>query len=239
MPGGRPGRCLGPELSAYADRTLCPAELVVWDRHLVACAACHRAVEDERRMLASLRRASGPEVPSDLRAMLLSLAATDGHGPPPTRRAPGGDTAGPRVPPVPPAPAHRRAPAVWSAPERRPAPPRRPTPPLPTVDRAAPALHRSAVRATVFAGLAAGASAAAAWSFAVVGSPLVPQTPATAVPHQADQRARPAVSSFMKASLGAGTRVVGSATATPTTVVLPSRGPVVSGSRVSSAQSTP
>jgi len=41
--------------------------------------------------------------------------------------------------------------------------------PLPLVGRAAPAMHRSPVRAAMLASLAAGASAAAAWSLGVTG----------------------------------------------------------------------
>ena len=180
MPGAHPRRCLGPELSAYADRALAPVELRAWDRHLVSCGGCRQAVEAERRMLSSLRRAGGPEVPGDLRAMLLSLASGAGSEAAPS------------------------------------------TPPVPVVDRCAPALHRSAVRATVCAGLAAGASAAAAWSLAVAGAPPTPPAPAVATPGTAVQRTGPAVSSFMRASL-----------------MRASLGPVVIGPRVGSAQSSP
>jgi hypothetical protein len=114
-----------------------------------------------------------------------------------------------------------------------------PPPPVPVIDRAAPAMHRSAVRATVFAGLAAGASAAAAWSFAVVGTPLVPTAPMPA-PGSAVQRARPSTPSFTSASFG---MPAGARTAMPvsaTTVFFSSAGrPVVSGYRLGSAESAP
>ena len=84
VPGANRPRCLGPELSAYADRTLVPDELRAWDRHLVACTGCRQAVESERRLLACLRAANGPEVPVSLRSMLLSLGSATGQGAEPT-----------------------------------------------------------------------------------------------------------------------------------------------------------
>lgn len=208
-------RCLGPELSAYADRAMHPSDLLAWDRHLVACTCCRQAVDAERRLLATLRGSSGPALPGDLRAVLLSLAA------PAASAAETGSGA-----------------AVQATPLRI------PPPPVPVVDRSAPALHRSAVRATVFAGLAAGASAAAAWSFAVVGTPLVPSSPGVSTPGTAVQRSRPAAPSFTSASFGtsfgasfqARTVVPGVAT----TVTFGDVGrPVVSGARQGSAESTP
>jgi hypothetical protein len=61
-------------------------------------------------------------------------------------------------------------------------------PHLPVVDPSAPALHRSPVRAAVLAGLAAGASAAAALSLGVAGvgssgpGPTAPSSPAVRLP---------------------------------------------------------
>jgi hypothetical protein len=205
MPGAHQRRCLGPELSPYADRVLPEGELLFWDRHLVACACCRHAVQEERRILSSLRSAGGRDVPRDLRAMLLSLGAEAGAGNSPHVGGP-------------------------------PTPLRIPAPPVPVVDRSAPALHRSAVRATVFAGLAAGASAAAAWSFAVTGSPLLPPTPAATTPGAAVQRARPAVTSFVGASLSRRSALPG---AVQTVVVRSAGAPVVSGQQARSAQSTP
>ena len=74
-------RCLGPELSAYADRAMARRDLLQWDRHLVACTVCRQAVDAERRLLAALRASAGPAVPGDLRAMLLSLGARAEAGP--------------------------------------------------------------------------------------------------------------------------------------------------------------
>ena len=81
VPGGeaRRGRCLGPDLTAYADRAMDPSSLRQWDRHLVACTSCRAAVDDERRVLASLRSSScASAVPGELRGMLLALAAAAG-----------------------------------------------------------------------------------------------------------------------------------------------------------------
>jgi hypothetical protein len=214
-------RCLGPELTAYADRALSPAELRSWDRHLVACACCRQAVEAEKRVLTALRATAGPGVPSDLRAVLLSMASTGDRA-----ERPAG------------APRADGLPAGASAVQ----PLRIPPPPVPVVDRCAPALHRSAMRATVFAGLAAGASAAAAWSFAVVGGPLAPTSPAAPAPAPgtAVQRARPASPSFTTASFGASLRARPQLPVSATTVFFSGAGrPVVSGTVRGSAQSLP
>jgi hypothetical protein len=157
-------------------------------------------------------------VPSDLRTVLLSMASAS--APPP----------------------HSVACDV------EPQPLRIPPPPVPVVDRWAPAQHRSVMRATVFAGLAAGASAAAAWSFAVVGSPLAPTGPAPATPGTAVQRARPVTpastsASFGSTSLGATLRAraaMPTTAVTATTVVFGGAGrPVVSGAQRGSAESLP
>lgn len=221
----RTQRCLGPELTAYVDRALCPGELHAWDLHLVACASCRQAVEEERRVLASLRGAVGPALPGDLRAMLMSMAA----GPVAPDPLAGGSSAAERHP--------ERCAA-------EPRPLRIPPPPLPVVDACAPAQHRSAMRATVFAGLAAGASAAAAWSFAVVGSPSV-TAPTTPAPGTAVQRSRPATpsfstASFSSASLGASLRAHTPLPVTGATVVFGGGGrPVVSAAHRASAESLP
>lgn len=221
---GRTRRCLGPELTAYADRALCPEELHAWDRHLVACTACRQAVEAERRVLASLRGPAQRPVPSDLRAMLLSMASSPG-------------AAGP-VDPVPEAPTGRESLVQPGPLQARPL--RIPPPPVPVVDRCAPAHHRSAMRATVFAGLAAGASAAAAWSFAVVGSPLTPTNPSAPAPGTAVQRSRPASPSFTGASFGASLVARTPVPSSATTVVFGGAGrPVVSGLHRGSAESLP
>jgi hypothetical protein len=220
----RTQRCLGPELTAYVDRALCPVELRAWDLHLVACARCRQAVEDERRVLASLRGAVEPALPGDLRAMLISMAAAG-----PVASSAAGSSA-----PEP----HAGRVAL------EPRPLRIPPPPLPVVDTCAPAQHRSAMRATVFAGLAAGASAAAAWSFAVVGSPSV-AAPTTPAPGTAVQRSRPATpsfstASFSSASLGASLRARTPLPVTGATVVFGGGGrPVVSAAHRASAESLP
>ena len=232
-------RCLGPELSAYADRVMCPSELRQWDRHLVACTVCRQAVDAERRLLAALRGSAGPAVPGDLRAMLLSLGACAEAGPAddagldPALGAPSSVSGG--VPGGAPSRASRRGPVTPSAAM----PLRIPPPPVPVIDRSAPAMHRSAVRATVFAGLAAGASAAAAWSFAVVGTPLVPTAP-TPAPGSAVQRTRPSTPSFTSASFGTAARARTATPVSATTVFFSSAGrPVVSGYRLGSAESAP
>lgn len=236
LPGAGPmRRCLGPELSSYADRAMCPSELRQWDRHLVACMGCRQAVDDERRLLAAMRGSAGPALPGDLRAMLLSVGTRAEAGPDGADPAADLDSAlG--------APSGTSSHAVRRAPVRPSAamPLRIPPPPVPVIDRTAPAMHRSAVRATVFAGLAAGASAAAAWSFAVVGTPLVPAAPAAPAPGPAVQRARPSTPSFTSASFGVPARARTALPVSATTVFFSSAGrPVVSGYRLGSAESAP
>jgi len=209
MPGGHPGahggRCLGDRVTAYADRAMPDATLLRWDRHLVACTSCRAEVEEERRVLAALRSPSASCVPGDLRSMLLAVAAEVGGDARPSRRSP---SRGPFVPPV-------------------------PTAPVPVVDRAMPAMHRSARRATVFAGIAAGATAAAAWGLAVTGSnPTAPSQPVS----PAVQRARPVTSGFANASFTV--RGLGSHAA-PVPSVTATVGPAVGQWRQRSAQSTP
>ncbi len=74
---------LGLQVSAYVDRSLDPATLLSFDRHLVACEVCRHAADQERRLLASLRprHAGRPVRPAGLAAV--------------ARRAPAGP-AGPR-----------------------------------------------------------------------------------------------------------------------------------------------
>jgi hypothetical protein len=197
-PSSGRGRCLGDQLTAYADRAMDAATLLRWDRHVVGCPCCRAAVEEERRVLAALRSSAGSPVPTDLRGMLLALAtqmpASTSEGPSATRA--------PMLPPVPVAPVR-------------------------VVDRGTPALHRSAGRATVYAGLAAGATAAAALSLVVSGG--LTSTNPTAPP--VVQRAKPVSPGFATAAFtvpGLG----GSPSGTSTT---PSVGTV----RGRSAQSTP
>ncbi|MDQ2756931.1 MAG: zf-HC2 domain-containing protein, partial [Actinomycetota bacterium] len=67
-------RHVGMRLSAYVDRCLDPTTLREIDRHLVACQVCCHAVQQERRLLASLRHGSTPGLSAGLQASLLSLA---------------------------------------------------------------------------------------------------------------------------------------------------------------------
>jgi hypothetical protein len=102
-----------------------------------------------------------------------------------------------------------------------------PVAPVRVVDRGAPAQHRSAGRATVYAGLAAGATAAAALSLVVTGG-LTSTNPSVS---PAVQRAKPASPGFATAAFtvpGLG----GSHSATTFT-------PAVGTTRGRSAQSTP
>jgi hypothetical protein len=224
MPGSQAGahgnRCLGDQLTAYADRAMPDAVLLHWDRHLVACISCRAAVEEERRVLAALRSPSASCVPGDLRSMLLAVAAEVCAEAQPSGRAgartPGRSAAGPSA-------RQSRDPFV----------PPVPVAPVPVVDRTMPAFHRSARRATVFAGIAAGATAAAAWGLAVTGSNLNPPVRPTS---PAVQGVRPVTPGYANASFtvrGLGTR--GAPVPTTTSPV----GPAVSQTRDRSAQSTP
>ena len=201
MPGasltGGRGRCLGDHLTAYADRAMDDATLLRWDRHVVTCQGCRAAVDHERRVLAALRSAQSP-VPGDLRGMLLAL---------------GSQTARPGV--------------VGSASAASPALPPIPVAPVRVVDRGAPAQHRSAGRATVYAGLAAGATAAAALSLVVTGGLTSSNPPAS----PAVQRARPATPGFATAAF----TVPGLGGSPSVTTVAPGVGTT----RGRSAQSTP
>jgi hypothetical protein len=131
---------------AYVDRALPPAMLHLYDRHLVCCAMCRSAADQERRIVAALR-ADTTGVPNSLRSALMGLAE---H---PPAEQPG--SSAPRVP-LPPIGFRMPQPASHA--------------PVPTVRPTAPALHRSPVRAAVVASIAAGASVAAAWGLAI--SPL-------------------------------------------------------------------
>ena len=191
------GRCLGDQLTSYADRAMDEASLLRWDRHVVGCQCCRAAVDEERRVLSALRSSVGSPVPGDLRGMLLALAT--------------------QLPPVGPG----------DSPSSRPALPPIPVAPVRVVDRGTPALHRSAGRATVYAGLAAGATAAAALSLVVSGG-LTSTNPTSPPPVQ---RAKPATPGFATAAFtvrGLGGNPSG-ATVTPT----------VGTARGRSAQSTP
>lgn len=137
-------RHLGDQVSAYVDRRLPASALSAWDRHVVVCAHCRYAVDQERGLLASLRTAPAPCVSDSLQALLLGL----GDASPNTRFiAAAASTGAPGMhPPVPAAP--------FLVQGLR----------LPTVSPVGPPRHRSARRSALVAGLAAGASAAAAWT---------------------------------------------------------------------------
>ncbi|MFC8502909.1 anti-sigma factor family protein [Pedococcus sp. NPDC057267] len=217
-PAPRGGRCLGDRLTAYADRAMDAASLLHWDRHLVACTRCRALVEQERRVLDALRAPACSAVPGDLRSLLLAVAE-QALGPEsaaviaPTasgRGASRAGSAGPHfLPPVPVAP-------------------------VPVVDRSAPALHRSVRRATVFAGIAAGATAAAAWGLVVTGGSAAPSSPTTPA-SPAVQRTRSAQPGFATAAFTV--RGLGSSAGTAASVR--NVGPTVSGARQRSAESTP
>jgi hypothetical protein len=134
-------RHLGPLLSDYVDRRLDGATLAEFDRHVVACQVCRAAADNERALLTSMRTAPGPEVSAGLQQLLLGLAGAA----PSAQPSP--------VPDVPVAPAPVQALR------------------LPVVPPATPALHRSPLRATLLAGLAASASAAVAWGLTAPAAP--------------------------------------------------------------------
>jgi len=135
------------QVRAYVDRSLPPALIHLYDKHLVCCAVCRHAADQERRIVAALQSDTG--VPMSLRSSLMGLASTPPPMEEPIRAS------GPRIP-VP--PLGFRMP---SGPSHD---------PVPTVRPTAPPLHRSPMRAAVVASIAAGASVAAAWGLAV--SPL-------------------------------------------------------------------
>ncbi len=195
LTGGR-GRCLGDQLTAYADRAMDDATLLRWDRHVVTCQCCRAAVDAERRVLSALRSSAGSPVPGDLRGMLLALGSQTQvrH-----RSAPLGSTVPPPIPVA----------------------------PVRVVDRGAPAQHRSAGRATVYAGLAAGATAAAALSLVVSGGLTSSNPPVS----PAVQRARPASPGFATAAF----TVPGLGSSPSASTVAPGVGTT----RGRSAQSTP
>ena len=143
---------LGDQLSAYVDRRMSAAVLYGWDRHVMICAVCRARVDEERRLLESLRSAPAPGMSAELQAMLLSLAdggVLDGS---PAVTGPLGGRG--RVPS-----AAQPIPVIPLAP-----PAARPDAATGSSVPALPALHRSLRRSLVLATLAAGASASAAWT---------------------------------------------------------------------------
>ncbi len=143
-------RHLGMQVSAYVDRRLDAPTLHEFDRHLIACQICQHAADQERRLLSSLRTGATPGLSEGLQSMLLGLGTSPFAG---------------------------TAPRPASSPPILPVAVRQPRIPLPTVAPAAPALHRSPRRAAVLAGLAAGASAAAAIGLAVASPVAVGPSP--------------------------------------------------------------
>jgi len=157
------------QVRAYVDRTLPPAILHVFDRHVVTCVTCRAAADQERRIIATLR-ADSAFVPGSLRSSLMGLAATAPLDSEPTRHP------GPRIPlgPLASLTPGSRALSAGAA--------LTPSLPVPTVAPTAPALHRSPMRAAVAASLAAGASVAAAWGLAVSPLPGSTRAPSARVP---------------------------------------------------------
>ena len=240
MPGVASGRsrCLGAALTAYADRAMDPVTLLHWDRHVLTCACCRAAVAEERRVLAALRAPAEPTVPGDLRGMLLALAAD----PSMAGLRPGGPDHGSLE-----GEATSGRAAEGRAGRRDGFAPSIPVAPVRVVDRGTPAMHRSARRATVFAGLAAGATAAAAWGVAMTGAGAPLPSPATTTPgfvHGTSSSSSPfAPAAFMVANLGrprnTGTPFVASSSTLRSTMAGSSVRPAVSGMPVRSAESTP
>lgn len=135
-------RHLGPLLSDYVDRRLDRGTLAEFDLHLVACQSCRASADEERRLLSTLRSSPGPALSASLQELLLGLGAASGQ-----------DSRGDSIPRVPVAPAALQGLR------------------LPVVAPAAPALHRSPLRATLLAGFAASASAAIAWGLTAPAPP--------------------------------------------------------------------
>ena len=164
----RRARCLGDLVGDYVAGRL--PDQATWDRHLITCLGCRGAVDLERRVMAVLR--SAPEIPGDLRSMLLSVSSEIPVAAP--RRPRGG------VPTVPPVPAGPGVGSGMGVPR-----------PLAVLSPSAPPQHRSALRAAVFAGAAVGASAAAVWAISVTPvGPTVRPGPASLVPAPATVDAR-------------------------------------------------
>lgn len=197
-PSGRPSsRCLEERVPDYVSGALDAGTRRRVERHLVSCEWCRREVEVERRLQATLRR-SDPSVPGDLRALLLAVALDSAEGAETDARS--GTGAASQVD----GPADR-GPAGWRHVriERGSAPrPAARAETVPVLSPHAPAYHRSALRSTVLATLAAGIGAAAAWGLAVAGTgPVVPIQP---VPGVAGGDATPAAQRTGPPASGAG-----------------------------------
>lgn len=198
-PGSNCAGHLDDLVTAYVDRRLDPASLLRYDRHLVGCETCRAAADAEGEVLASLR--SQPMISASLQALLLGMQPvrprSDGTAPgcPPMSASPGqvGDQAPVLVALLVPAVGFHR---VEFVPER-----------LRTVRPSAPAQHHSPVRAAVIAGLAAGASVAAAWTLSVAATPVAPTVP---TPSRDGQRVQQSVGAI---AFSAGLRSTGTSAA--------------------------
>jgi hypothetical protein len=174
------GACPREQLPDYVAGRLDAASTRWWDRHLVTCVGCSRAV-DQERMLRSALTGGVPRPRGDLRSALVAMGRLEGELP-----CSGGERAGP------------------SAPEPRRSPALAPLAPLPVLRPGAPPCHRSALRSAVVAAAAAGATAATAWSLSIAGAGA-----AAAPAARVSQPGPPApVSAVPGASTGAGSAVL-------------------------------
>ncbi len=142
---------LGANVRAYVDGALDERTLMGFDRHLVACMVCFDAVQRERQLVSSLRKGSTPQVSAGLESLLLGLCST-----------------------APETPADGPAPGLATVPTTPRGLPPMPMMRLATVAPSAPAQHHSPRRAAFLATVAAGATAAAAWSLATVAPSATP-----------------------------------------------------------------
>lgn len=224
-------RCLGDLVGDYVEATLPQSEQLSWDRHLVACTSCRGAADLERRVRATLRSgpavsdelramllAVSQEIPVALPAR-RSARSAEADVAPSRARSGGFDTAVPLAwlpdsddetasasaahifgPPV-----LRRAPAGLGqdrlGPDRLGPDRLGPDLGVAVLSPTAPAQHRSALRAALFATAAAGASVAAVW-----GMSVAPAASTSARVGSFDHLARPA---------GARVLPVGAATTAP------------------------
>ncbi|PID96826.1 MAG: hypothetical protein CSA84_03425 [Actinomycetales bacterium] len=152
---------LGDQLSAYVDRRLTAPVLYAWDRHVVVCPTCRHRVDEEQRMLASLRNAPEPGISPALHRLLLGVA-TDG-GATADDRAAGGAAGMPW--------AQTPARDTW-------------TPAVAAFTPGLPALHRSLRRSVTVAALAAVVAAATAATLAPGdGAASIPTTEVAPATH--------------------------------------------------------
>ena len=210
-------RCLGDLVGDYVEATLPQSEQLSWDRHLVACTSCRGAADLERRVRATLRSgpavsdelramllAVSQEIPVAVPARRSAAPAEADAAPSGARRG-GFDTAVPLawLPDFDDETRSASAAHIFGAPVPGRAPaglgpdlvgpgrlgPDRLGPDLgvAVLSPTAPAQHRSALRAALFATAAAGASVAAVW-----GMSVAPAASTSARVGSIDQLARPA-----------------------------------------------